>query len=190
MAQPFLTAVNAGIVLLLQGLNVRPYRAIGDIQADVTVEEEGLDELSITQHPVEQGAAITDHAYKNPAICFLRVAWSNSSALAGYDLGYAQEVYDKLLTLQESRALFTLYTGKRVYPDMLLASIQLHTDQVSENGLFVRAKCQQVILTQTSLVTVSTDTTTLAQPEKTAPTVNAGAKQLQNAPNYNAVAAP
>lgn len=190
MSQPFLTAVNAGIVLLLQGLGVKPYRAIGDIQADVTVEEEGLDELTITQHPVEQGAPIADHAYKNPAQCMLRVAWSNSSPVAGYDLGYAQEVYDKLLTLQESRELFTLYTGKRVYPNMLLASVHLHTDQVSENGLFIRARCEQVIITQTTLTSVSSTSSVLTQPEKTAPVVNAGAKQLQNAPNYNAAAAP
>lgn len=184
MSQQFLTAVNAGIVLLVQGLGVQPYRAIGDIQANVTVEEEGLDELTITEHPVEQGAAITDHAFKNPATCLLRVAWSNSSPLAGFDLGYAQEVYDKLLTLQESRELFTLYTGKRVYPDMLLASVHLHTDQFTENGLFIRARCQQVIITQTSLVTVSSDSAVQAQPQKTSPIVNTGAKSLQNAPNF------
>ena len=42
-------------------------RAIGDFIAEVTVKEQHRDEMTITSHPVETGAAITDHAFKNPA---------------------------------------------------------------------------------------------------------------------------
>lgn len=43
-----------------------------------TIEERSHDELEITEHPVEQGAAIADHAYKRPAEVVIRMAWSNS----------------------------------------------------------------------------------------------------------------
>ena len=43
-----------------------------------TIEERSHDELEITEHPVEQGAAIADHAYKRPAEVVIRAAWSNS----------------------------------------------------------------------------------------------------------------
>lgn len=56
----------------------KPARKIGSIVANVTIDERHEDRLVITQHPVEQGAQISDHAYKMPASVVLRVAWSNS----------------------------------------------------------------------------------------------------------------
>lgn len=53
-------------------------RSIGDIVANITVEERHTDELQITTHPVESGAPITDHAFKRPAELTLRLGWSNS----------------------------------------------------------------------------------------------------------------
>ncbi len=40
---------------------------------DVVVEEVHRDALAITQHPVEQGASITDHAYRLPAVVEVRM---------------------------------------------------------------------------------------------------------------------
>lgn len=67
---------------------MKPRRSIGSIVATVTIEEKHHDELEITEHPVEQGANIADHAFKRPNELTLRVAWSNSpgqpaSLLAG-----------------------------------------------------------------------------------------------------------
>jgi hypothetical protein len=42
-------------------------RKIGVIIPDVVVSEKHSDTLEITEHPVETGAAISDHAYKRPA---------------------------------------------------------------------------------------------------------------------------
>ena len=61
-----------------QGAGMRPQRSIGKIIAQITVEEKHHDEIEITDHPVEQGAAITDHAFKKPAEVVIRCAWSNS----------------------------------------------------------------------------------------------------------------
>lgn len=49
-----------------------------DIIAMVVIEEHHSDEMVITEHPVEQGASITDYAYKLPARLTLRLGWSNS----------------------------------------------------------------------------------------------------------------
>ena len=49
-----------------------------DIVAMVVIEEHHSDEMIITEHPVEQGAGITDYAYKMPARLTLRLGWSNS----------------------------------------------------------------------------------------------------------------
>jgi hypothetical protein len=52
---------------------------IGGIQVDTTFDEIYEDELEITEHPVETGAQISDHAYKRNMIYQLRCGWSDSS---------------------------------------------------------------------------------------------------------------
>ena len=44
----------------------------------VTVEERHHDELEITEHPVQQGASIADHAFKRPSEITVKAMWSNS----------------------------------------------------------------------------------------------------------------
>jgi hypothetical protein len=75
--------VAAGLQLGPAALIIRPTRKIGPFVAQVTITESHSDELEITQHPVEQGAAISDHAFKRPAELTLTVGWSNSPAGSG-----------------------------------------------------------------------------------------------------------
>jgi hypothetical protein len=70
--------LQIGIELGEDAILVKPKRQIGDFVAMVTIEEEHHDTLRITQHPVERGASITDHAYKEPAQLIVTAAWSNS----------------------------------------------------------------------------------------------------------------
>lgn len=55
----------------------------------VTLEENHFDDLEITEHPVEQGAAIADHAFKRPGEVVIKCAWSNSPPGSGGLLGTA-----------------------------------------------------------------------------------------------------
>lgn len=48
------------------------------IVAQAVIEEAHEDELEITDHPVEVGSVISDHAYLRPARVTIRCAWSNS----------------------------------------------------------------------------------------------------------------
>lgn len=121
-------------------------RAIGQIYADVTVEENHRDEVIITQHPVEGGGVITDHAFKRPAELEIRCGFSNSSA--GY-VGYVQEQYRALLSLQLARQPFTVYTGKRRYRNMIIRGISVVTDPHSENTLMATVALQEVIIVST-----------------------------------------
>lgn len=121
-------------------------RAIGMIFADVTVEENHRDEVIITQHPVEGGGVITDHAYKRPAEVEIRCGFSNSSA--GY-VGYVQEQYRALLALQLARQPFSVYTGKRRYKNMLIRGLSVVTDPHSENVLMVSVALQEIIIVST-----------------------------------------
>ena len=165
-------AAGVAETILLQALTVVPYRAIGTIIADVTVEEQHSDTLTTTKHPVELGASITDHAYKEPAQLTLRVGWSDSG---NYD-GYVNDVYNELLSLQASAQLQNIYTGKRSYQNMLILNVTTMTDEKSPQTLMVVARCEEIII-------VTTQTSTLppaanqANPQNTQAPVNSGTQQ-------------
>lgn len=78
-----LPAVSLGLGAVM----FRPSRGFvtksGTIVAQAVIEESHHDELVITEHPVEQGAPIADHAYKRPAEVVIRCAWSNSPSGSG-----------------------------------------------------------------------------------------------------------
>ena len=150
----------------------KPQRAVGTIIADVTIDEVARDDLEITRHPVEVGAAITDHSFKLPAEIIVRCGWSGT----GFGTGYVNAVYAELLALQASRVPFTVTSGKRSYPDMLIASIGMTTDATTENGLVCQVTCRQVILVETQTTTVA-PREQQAAPASTAPVEPAGGKQ-------------
>lgn len=70
--------VSPALQLGLQSILIRPKRSIGSIVAQVTLQEVHQDTLEITDHPVEMGAIISDHAFKRPAELVITCAWSNS----------------------------------------------------------------------------------------------------------------
>ena len=170
-------------ILSLIGDALAPYalvyqnqRMIGTIIPDVTIEEVHHDELTITDHPVETGAAISDHAFKRPPEVEMRCGFSDST---GGAVGYVQQVYDEFLSLQASREPFDVYTGKRAYTDMLVRSLSVVTDESSEYALMVVVGLRNIILTDT--IQSATPQSAQALPQQTASTVNRGTAQANPA---------
>lgn len=153
-------------------------RSIGTIIPDVVIEEAHRDALVITQHPVEKGTAITDHAFATPATVVIRCGFSNCSA---GDPGYARATYQEFLAWKRSRDPRDVYTGKRAYRNMLPADIAVHTDGRTENVLAITVLCQEVIIASTQTTGTGTDTTqggaNQADPANTGSVANGGAQQ-------------
>lgn len=143
-------------------------RAVGTVIPDVVVREVHRDEMIITQHPVEKGATITDHAFKRPSEVEMFCGFSNSTV--GYE-GYTRDVYQRLLALQNTRRPFTAYTGKRAYRNMLIRGLSVETGPSSENTLMVVVGLQEIILVSTQ--TTGTGTAT-AGPGTTGSVTNMG----------------
>lgn len=148
-----------------------PRRAIGQFHATVTQEETGTDELEITQHPVQQGAAITDHAYVKPATLSIKFSMDESVAPL-------RELYQQLLALQASREPFEVVTGKRQYRNMLFKTLGQTTDNVSENVLAITAQLQEVFIASVEVTEVP-DRYKQRNAGKTGKTENAGTKKAQ-----------
>jgi len=160
-------------------------RQIGDLIANVTVEEIHSDELIITEHPVEQGSEISDHAYKRPAEVMIRCAWSDDDPESKGDFNYIQTIYYRLLDMQSRFQLLDILTGKRVYKNMLLRQLTVTTDVKSQTALMLTAICRQVILATTTTISISNDPTVQAMPEQTQAAVKNGTKALGDAPYFH-----
>ncbi|WP_250512702.1 phage baseplate protein [Caballeronia sp. INDeC2] len=161
-------------------------RSLAGIIPNVVLEESHTDELTITNHPVERGASITDHAFKNPSQVTVHYGFGQSGALLSALSGASdpKTVYQQLLDIQASRIPFDLVTGKRSYSNMLIATLSETTDLQSENVLIVTATMREILIVDTSVVTLA-PADAQASPEKTAGAENAGTKQAQEKPSVS-----
>lgn len=200
--------VSVAATVGLEAILVRPRRSIGGFTAQVTLSEAHTDDLEISDHPVELGAAASDHAYKLPAQLIIRCGWSNSptasgllrgaeaaingtingvqSILNGNSESQVKAIYQQLLKMQADRELLDVYTGKRFYNNMLVKSLVTETNQETENSLIVTVTLRQLIIVTTRTLTLpgsapASDSKNLKAPEKNTLTSNGGAKQAKPA---------
>lgn len=124
-------------------------RSIGGFYAEVTVKETHRDDMTITNHPVEKGAVITDHAFKNPAQLTIEAGWSaRGYSSGGLPLGL-NDLYTSLLGVQQAATLLAVQTGKRLYENMLIRSLATETDEKTANVLMLTVQLQEIILVET-----------------------------------------
>lgn len=164
-------------------------RKIGLLIPDVVVSEKHQDALEITEHPVEIGAPVSDHAYKRPSEVTMEIGFSGGGSLLdfadtsalGISLGTSpKEIYQQILDLQASRVPFDVTTGKRQYSNMLIRAIDVTTDRTSENVLMCVLTLREVIISQTESITVA-DKADMQEGVSTASLQNTGTKSVKTA---------
>jgi hypothetical protein len=139
----------------------------------VTITENSVDAIEITQQPVQQGANIADHAFKKPTNLSIQIVFGSSLFQP------LSTIYKNLLALQSSFQPFNCTTPKRTYYNMLFASLGVTTDKQTENILAVNCSFQQIITVPIGITTVSRSQ--LANPGSNGGTGTAGVKTLQSA---------
>lgn len=173
-------------------LITRSGRKIANIIPDVVIDEHHTDENTITSHPVQSGAPISDHVYRNPTKLVCNYGWSASSGanltkrplqLEGafrqaqdFLTKDIKKIYQDVLDLKDSRQPFDVSTGKKKYSNMLVKSIELTSDATTENVLMLTIAFVEVLIVT---VTQSTQAhiTKQAVPDKTASVTNTGKVQ-------------
>lgn len=164
-------------------------RNIGTIIPDVVISEKHSDTLEITEHPVERstdsGAGfVTDHAYRRPSEVTMEIGFSGGGSLldlpaslnVGITLGKSpKEIYSDLLALQRRRELLDVMTGKKIYSNMLIKSIEVTTDRASENVLMAVVTLREVIVSSTQTISVA-DKSNMALGVNTSPVKDMGTK--------------
>lgn len=183
-----LTEKAASLLLAGQG------RTIMGLFADVTIEEKHKDELQITEHPVETGTPISDHAYKEPPELTMKVGWSESAGKLNGMVGNSilsettglVAVYETLQTLQDQKVRLIVSTGKRIYTNMLIKSLSCTTDMQSENSLMIDITFKKVNIVRTRDTVVFVEN--MQSPEAIGSVQDGGviqAKPVQNESLFN-----
>lgn len=149
---------------------IKPVRQIGDITVNVIINETSRDNLTITKQPVQQGATITDHAFKEPTIFSCKILFQDNLTKS------LSKVYQDLLDLQASRVPFNIVTPKRIYYSMLLTSVGVDTDKSTENCLAVLLAAEEVIIVK--VTTTQVPRQKQKKPAKTGKTENVGKKSI------------
>ena len=153
---------------ILSAIFQQQTRALGEGDAvlvpSVAISEKHMDSIEITEHPVEIGAAVSDHAYKKPSEVIMELGFAGGGSLLdfvdtskiGLSLGLSpKETYQKILEMQEAREPIKVITGKRTYENMLIRAIEVTTDRSSENVLMCLLTLREIIFTSTKDVQVA-----------------------------------
>ena len=169
---------------ILSTLFQQSTRSIGLIVPSVVISEKHQDALEITEHPVEIGAPVADHAYKRPSEVTMEIGFAGGGSLldlldtssVGLSLGTSpKETYQKILDLQATRVPFNVTTGKKQYTNMLIRAIDVTTDKTSENVLMCVLTLRQVLISQTQSVSVA-DKSNMTEGVNTSGVQNSGVK--------------
>ncbi len=181
-------------LLLGRSRSIEPIEGGDAIVPDVTISEVHDDEVTVTQHPVDTGASISDHAIVQPASVTCVFGWSDSSralnsALDGSILRGMQtskDVYDRLVELKNQRALLRLSTGKRKYPSVVITKLKVSTTVDTESAAVIEVTFQEVFLVEAK--TVSLAAIRQKNPRKTASKTSGGSRSAVPVDGYRSEA--
>jgi len=109
---------------------------------------------TVTQHPVQSGASISDHAYMEPDEVSVEIGMTDTAASVSGGASHSVNAYAQLRAIMELREPFTLVTRLRTYRNMLITSISAPDDYRTMNALRASIVFQQVNVVSVSTVTV------------------------------------
>lgn len=154
--------------------------------AEFTIEHE--QHLTKTEHPVQTGASISDHAFINPARLIIDIgmsdvmdAYYNPSTWQG-STSKSVSAYQTMLALQFSRIPLQITTRLRTYSNMIITNLTPRDTVKTIGALKMTIEFGQIFIANISVVTTSarpqdTNNTDLGIVNPTPPTT---AQESQN----------
>lgn len=160
---------------------------IDSITLDASVNEGHSGEVEVTEHQVETGAAISDHARPKAETLSITGIVSNSpigevqsrrvAESGGVDpatgeprnaqVGYAEEAYRALRAIKDEGRLVTIVTSLRTYDNMIMTALSVPRDRGVGDALNFTASFKQIRLVTSKRTTVVVAHEPKANPKKT-----------------------
>jgi len=152
-----LTSVKSQLILIKTN--------IGGYFFDAVFREEHTSTLKITEHPIQSGSNIVDHAYMEPRRLVMDIGMSDAMDTL-YDSqwsgAYTKSVsaYRILLALQTARTTVSVHTRLYDYTNMLIESITAPDDYSTQLGLKCTVTLRELMVVEVDTNSTSTDTQT------------------------------
>lgn len=161
---------------------------IDSVELDVVITESHVGAVSVTEHPVEQGANISDHAQEKPDMLTMTAIVSNTpisrtkqtriidTGLGQFVsnvpadqvqgvAGYAEAAYARLRELKSARNLITVVTNLRVYTSMIIENLTVPRDSNTGDALSFSVQLKQVIVVRNKVTRTVASKDPKAQPK-------------------------
>lgn len=116
--------------------------------------------LTVTKHPVQYGANISDHAIVNPARLSLSIMVSDAMGYLGdfypgNGTTKSARAFDTLIQFQQSRIPMKVWTKLRTYENMVITSVTAEDDYTTAYALKATVELEQMMIVNVSETTVS-----------------------------------
>jgi len=156
---------------------------VGGYFFDAIIRADHTSTLRMTEHPVQTGSSIVDHAFKLPDHLTLEIGMSDAmdrfvSSQFGDNTSKSVSAYQTLKGLQNDRTLLTIQTRLNKYSNMLVESIHAPDDYKTRDGLRCTVAFREIIMATVTTTLVSarpnasqTSSKTTAQPTEPSSTV-------------------
>ena len=153
-----------------ENLFIRTQKAIGGIQLDAVISESHVNEVSLTNNPVELGAEITDNAVVQPKQINILAEVSDTplgvaalgqivdlvTGLFGTsttdNITRSNAAYNAIIQLQEEREPIEIQTKLKLYTNMIITNVSVQQDKNTSRIVRMSIDLQQVIITESEIV--------------------------------------
>lgn len=133
---------------------------IGGYFFDAVFRTEHQSRLKITQHPVQGGANISDHAYMEPEVVTMEIGMSDANPTPIFQqftssANKSVSAFEALKLLQESRKPLDVSTRLKQYTNMLIESLVVPDDIKTATGLRASITLRRIIMVDVPKVQTS-----------------------------------
>lgn len=139
-------------------------RTFGTFAFDAVFNESHSVTANVTEHPLQTGAPISDHAYLNPVEIPISIGMSDAATelgtIAGGSADRSVTAYSKLLQLMASFEPVTLITRLTTYENMLITSIAADDDYTTQHALKATIIFKQIEVAEVSTVSIQSAVST------------------------------
>ena len=130
-------------------INTMLQTSMGDFYFDAVFKTEHSANMMVTEHPVQTGAPIADHAYLEPEDITCEIGMTDVNGD-----GMSVQMYQQLRELMSRREPFTLVTRLHSYNDMLIAALSVPDDYTTMFALKAGIVFKQIRVVQVATVMV------------------------------------
>lgn len=119
-----------------------PQSKLSPIEFDVVTSESHKAQSSATNHPIEDGSAISDHVMLDPATLDVTGIISRHPVMYGASMSQSPtrdaDAYEALQTMHASRTPMTVTTSLGVYENMVMTSLEVSRDLSTATAIVAR----------------------------------------------------